>query len=309
MKVISKTRSDFMPDVDVWVVRSDSVERDFRIIMASPTGSIDDAPPGILFGLDANYSAGPLISAVRSMGSAGELPALHVAAIGYPLDAPSPSVQRLRDLTPWPSPSVDSAAAVLWGSAAMPSGGGAAFLAFITNELKPWLSAEYGIRNPTSGLSGSSLAGLFTLWTLLTDPTAFDRYNIVSPSAFVADYAVLDLLEQRVASNFAPSARAFVSAGGFETPTHLRAWIDALPPTVRETYAAFQNQLGWMDMAADAEKVANLLRKIQSPRFAVEHLTLASETHESVYLPAVSKALRMLFPTPVTESLDRIPSA
>lgn len=307
MKIISKTQSDFIPDLDVWVVRSDCVDAEFRINVASPANCVDASPASFLYCLDGNYAAGTLVAAARSMGSVGELPPLFIATIGYPHDAQtSPMLQRCRDLTPWREASLDQAAALLWGRSDVSSGGGAAFLDFIGKELKPWLQTQYQVHSKSAGLTGSSLAGLFSLWALLTAPNLFDRYNIVSPSSFVADYAVLTLLRQRVAAGFAPSARVFVCAGEYETPEHLRAWIDALPDSSRDTFREFQDMLGWINMAHDAGLIADILKQVRTPGFSLDHQIFAKETHESVYLPAISRGLRSLYQTPVTLAQDQV---
>jgi predicted alpha/beta superfamily hydrolase len=162
------------------------------------------------------------------------------------------------------------------------------------------------VQSDRAGLTGSSLAGLFTVWALLTEPDLFNRYNIISPSAFVANHAIVGLLRERIAQGFAPSGRAFVCAGGYETAEHLRAWIGALPESKRETYREFQELLGWVDMVREAEEVSNLLCQMRTPGFSVEHHIFDRETHDSVFLPAVSRGLRSLYQTPVTVSQDNV---
>jgi predicted alpha/beta superfamily hydrolase len=307
MKIISKTQSDFVPNLDVWLVFSEHVGREFRINVAPPSGCIDESPTSVLFCLDGNYAAGTLVAAARSMGSTGELPPLYVTTIGYPLEASvSPMLQRCCDLTPWAEASLDAAATRLWGQSTLSSGGASLFLRFIAEELNPWLRAEYAVQSDRAGLTGSSLAGLFTVWALLTEPDLFNRYNIISPSAFVANHAIVGLLRERIAQGFAPSGRAFVCAGGYETAEHLRAWIGALPESKRETYREFQELLGWVDMVREAEEVSNLLCQMRTPGFSVEHHIFDRETHDSVFLPAVSRGLRSLYQTPVTVSQDNV---
>jgi uncharacterized protein len=66
--------------------------------------------------------------------------------------------------------------------AAAPHAGGAdAFRRFFRDELKPFITTHYRT-TAESALIGESLAGLFTVETLLVEPTLFDSYIAVDPS-------------------------------------------------------------------------------------------------------------------------------
>lgn len=60
------------------------------------------------------------------------------------------------------------------------SGGGPKFLAFIKNELIPFISSTYRVTDDRT-LIGSSFGGLFTLYALFNDPSLFHRYVLTSP--------------------------------------------------------------------------------------------------------------------------------
>jgi predicted alpha/beta superfamily hydrolase len=60
-------------------------------------------------------------------------------------------------------------------------GGSAAFRAFIRRELMPQVKARYRTTDETA-IVGESLAGLFVVETLLTDPDLFDTYIAFDPS-------------------------------------------------------------------------------------------------------------------------------
>ncbi len=79
------------------------------------------------------------------------------------------NVDRSRDMFPEPLPDRDNR-----------GGGGAAFLAFLTGELVPFIEEKY----PTSGyqvLAGQSNSGFFVLYAMLNDARVFDAYLSISP--------------------------------------------------------------------------------------------------------------------------------
>ncbi|UXX80366.1 alpha/beta hydrolase-fold protein [Reichenbachiella carrageenanivorans] len=61
------------------------------------------------------------------------------------------------------------------------TGGSANFIAFLKDELQPYLSANYKV-NTERILIGQSLGGLLATEILLKDPSLFTKYLIVSPS-------------------------------------------------------------------------------------------------------------------------------
>jgi predicted alpha/beta superfamily hydrolase len=60
------------------------------------------------------------------------------------------------------------------------SGGAAKFIEFIVSELQPFIATNFTTTKPRY-LYGASNAGIFTLYTLLTTPNAFDAFLAISP--------------------------------------------------------------------------------------------------------------------------------
>ena len=56
-------------------------------------------------------------------------------------------------------------------------GGADRFLAFITDELKPWVQDRYAVASDDSMFFGDSRGGLFATYVLLTEPSTFRRYG------------------------------------------------------------------------------------------------------------------------------------
>ncbi len=105
------------------------------------------------------------------MSGAGIMSPAYVVSVSYPGGQPS---QRNSDLLHRPF-SQDGAT---YG------GGGAAFAAFLTQELRPFLEARYPMDPARAILFGHSFGGLFVANVLAETPEAFAGYIIASPSVW-----------------------------------------------------------------------------------------------------------------------------
>ncbi len=105
----------------------------------------------------------------------------------------------------------------LSGSVRMPQSGGAdKFLAFMKQELFPFIESNYNADANNRTLMGSSAGGLFTLYTLLTQPDLFTGYAAASPH-IPWDNEVLYKYEQEFAKKRLPHpVRVYMTMGDVE---------------------------------------------------------------------------------------------
>ena len=77
-------------------------------------------------------------------------------------------------------------------------GSGARYVAFLAQTLKPLIDARYRTlpRRDTTGLCGSSMGGLISLFGALSRPDVFGFAGVLSPSLWWADEAVFPWAEQ-----------------------------------------------------------------------------------------------------------------
>ncbi len=125
---------------------------------------------------------------------------------------------RTRDLTPDAVPA--------WGGIGIPviglikptvaSGGADKFLAFIRNELIPFIDSKYPTDPRDRAYFGDSLGGLFGCYVLFTAPDTFKRYIIGSPSLWWADESTFKLEESYAKSHGDLAATVFLGVGGLE---------------------------------------------------------------------------------------------
>ena len=157
-------------------------------------------------------------------------------------------------------------------------GGGdaAQYAAMIVEELLPFLHAEYRLLSgpsasgrPHTGLGGSSLGGLVSLWTGLRRPDVFGRLAVLSPSVWWNHRYIVRYVDDVAA----------------EVQPRPRIWLDAGEREGRRTLA-------------DAEMLqARLLRHGWREGADLQFETIAGGTHdEASWAERVRPMLRFLFP-------------
>jgi predicted alpha/beta superfamily hydrolase len=94
------------------------------------------------------------------------------------------------------------------------SGGADKFISFLKSELIPFIENKYPT-NGTRSLYGHSYGGLFTMYTLLTEPTLFSTYYSTDPSFWWNNDFVIKLAAERLEK--IPAGRLLWIAGIDET--------------------------------------------------------------------------------------------
>jgi predicted alpha/beta superfamily hydrolase len=205
---------------DRFVLHSNRVGRDFLIEATPPVGLGADRKAPVVYALDAGYHvAAPEAAALQA---AGAIAPAYVIAIGYP-----PGQPNTRETDLLHRPRLDHGGSV--------GGGGAAFEAFILDELKPAVALRYPVDPNRSILLGHSLAGLFVANLLADRPRAFQAYLMASPSIWADPGTVARV---RAAAPHGRGRRVFLAVGGAETP-RMRKGVDALRAALTAPTSAF----------------------------------------------------------------------
>jgi predicted alpha/beta superfamily hydrolase len=164
-----------MPDTEVHYLPSEHVGDEFRVVIGH-CGSADAAPRSVLYLGDTWANFGTAVEITRLMRLTGVVPPLLVVGVGYrTTDLAEVLNLRARDFTPSVAlgPGFEDASMM---------GGADRFIAFLQDELKPWVGERFGVDPNDSMFFGHSLGGLFATYVLLSEPTTFRRYGIGSPS-------------------------------------------------------------------------------------------------------------------------------
>ena len=223
-------------DVLVWVppgYRDDETRR-YPVLYAHDGQNMMDAETafgGFEWGLDEALDA-----AVR----AGDIPPVIAVAVGNTAD-------RIDEYTP--------TASLDYGGGGLPDYG-----RFLAEELKPLIDGQFRTRTdaPDTGVMGSSLGGLASMWLGLAHADVFGRLGVISPSVWWDGRAILGAVRGFEGT---PAARVWVDIGtdegdGAEPVADARALRDALVArgwaeggnlAYREYDGAAHNEAAWAD--------------------------------------------------------------
>ncbi|MBI3714012.1 MAG: alpha/beta hydrolase [Burkholderiales bacterium] len=152
-------------------------------------------------------------------------------------------------------------------------GGSAQFRRFIAEELIPEITQRYRTTGERA-LVGESLAGLFTIETLVEAPDLFQSYVAIDPSLWWND--------MRLTQRFAEQ-------------------LKAQPRLEKHVYIASSSAPG-MERAIKPFADILTLQKPEGLKWFYEHYSI--ENHATIYHPAALKAFRLLF-APETKSTPK----
>ena len=245
--------------------------------------------PAVLYVTDANGMFASAVDIVRSMQLSAHLPPMLVVGIGYRMGAlAETAVIRMRDFSPTADPLIARI-----GPPETVMGGAERFLAFIRDELQPWVAARYRVDPDDSTYFGHSLGGLFGTYVLLTEPTTFRNYGIGSPSLWWEDDTIFDYEANYAATHDDLAAKVFFAVGGFEDHDGRQREASRLPAEER-----VKAGLRYIDMTADTLRMVDALRARQYPNLDIASVVLPDEFHITVPFVNLSRSLRYLFDAP-----------
>ena len=105
-------------------------------------------------------------------------------------------------------------------------GAAEAFLAFINNEVQPYIKKRYRVAAHSTPV-GHSIGGLFVLNTLLEVPDSFNNYVAISPSVWVSDSAIIKKAQEKLGKNKHQKVSLYLALGD-ETRMGQYAFINQL---------------------------------------------------------------------------------
>jgi predicted alpha/beta superfamily hydrolase len=178
------------------------------------------------------------------------------------------NTNRRRDFTS-PVASLDFLAAVGFDKSSFPvSGGSAKFIAFIEQELQPFIDQNYKT-NPARTLIGQSLGGLLATEILLKKPRLFSTYLILSPSLWWDKESLLNQAPGLVKQPLSSPLKVYVGVGN-EGKT----------------------------MVSDARKLSQTLQQNHGIQVSFDYLP--QENHATMTHQALYNAIKLLYPAPAS---------
>jgi uncharacterized protein len=260
-----------IPNTEVVALHSQLTGADYELLIALPPGYAKSGKTyPVVYMLDAEDSFALVGNVVRNFTTRNQLPEMILVAIAYPGASASREIymrNRTRDYTPVRAP--DGGQGVEFDEV---SGGGSRFRSFIAGELAPYIERNYRADAADRTIIGHSYGGLFATYVLLTEPSLFKRYIIVSPSLWYANRIAFTMEEQAAAAGLRPKARVFLSAGELEDST----------------------------IPGDLTALYKKLKSRANPDLAMTLRIFEGERHNSVFPGAVTRGLLTVFDAPAT---------
>lgn len=195
------------------VLPTSSTGRQYQLHVGLPASyqkSPDKKYP-VIYVTDGYWDFTKLTTSVGSLVYDRVLPEIIVVGIGYPGENVDYGHMRGWDLSP---------VALPWGKPE-DSGRAADFLKSIQTEIIPFIEREYRADPSYRVMAGASLGGLFTLYTMYTQPELFQGYIAATPAVVVGNDWLLGYEEKFAATKRPIKARLYMTGGGNETPDFL----------------------------------------------------------------------------------------
>jgi predicted alpha/beta superfamily hydrolase len=166
-------------------------------------------------------------------------------------------------------------------------GGGSAYLRFLVDVVKPEVDATFPTRpeREATGIMGSSLGGLISLWAAIEHPSTFGLVGAMSPAVLPGQDSVLDRLRRLTPL----PERVYLDVGGREAGDRRTGTVEV---------ARSRRFVGGVVAIRDALEAAGL-REPRSLRYLEDP---EAYHHESAWADRLPDALRFLF-GPLTEAV------
>jgi len=221
----------------------------------------------VIYVLDGN-SLFPLAAHVaKAIGLfSSQVPGVLVVSIGYPRDATLSYAENVKTQLAWRTR--DLSPPVIAGTQPEGTGGAAEFLAFITQDLQPFIASRFAVNPEEQTLAGHSMAGLFAVFAMLSDARPFSRYVAISPSLFWDDHAMNKRAVEFAKRRDLASTRLFVAVGEQETKERIGE-----------------------DMIGDARQFVSVLQAANPPGLEVQLQIFPDENHMTVVPVALTRGL------------------
>ena len=281
-----------LSDVEVYELKSEIINETFEILVKQPDPAIvslfGDKPLPVVYGTDANLSAGSYVNTIDGLFLGGEIPPVIFIGIRYKLGDEPDFMQFVANRTREFTPTEDAEMQQIMEQMTLRKvkGGGAEdFLKFLTTELRDWVSERFNVSDDTTYI-GDSMGGLFGLYTLFHQPKAFKRYVIGSPWQ-EWDHPKTFEYEENYAENHEDMEAIVYMASGAEEHI-IGPYLGKINPVMVEIFSE----------AKTAEYTLQMIDKLKGrnyPNLKLKGLILEEETHFTITGALFARGLRHVF--------------
>jgi uncharacterized protein len=272
-----------VPAVQTHMMASKYVDQTYQIQVMQPlVRKGDDTRFPVLYASEGNGIFDLAKGISHPLQGVGQVRRFILVGIGYPGENPfASSIVRGRDLTPESYPDIPGVPRSLpiEGVPGIANGkrlrGAADFLAFIRQELMPFIDQHYPTIPGDRGYFGHSLGGTLGLHALFFQPDLFKRYIISSPAlAWEGDEHGIREAQQFIAAGKRVDARVFMSVAEQEE---------------------FEPFVSSGQLVSNFYRLGGMLLKAQPPGLELQTRVFPGETHVSVCTVAFSHGIRAVY--------------
>ncbi len=258
-QIISKEPKDlFITGNESIIFTSKINNKEYKIFVQLPknyqTNSKQKYP--VFYTLDGQDTFAMVSSIYNSIRFDGYVPGIIIIGISYGGEKSSFGSLRISDLTP-----------TLLDDYAN-SGGAPEFQKVLSDELIPMVDSLYRTDKTNRALAGTSFGGLFTHYTLFTQPKLFNGYIITNPSFGWGDNYVYKLEESFAESNLSINAKVMFVSGEY-------------------------------DMVSDVTKMVNQIKKHQYKNLALNFEVLKEMGHSGSDAESFSHGFNFIYKRPI----------
>lgn len=261
-------------------LHSATTERDYRILLYVPDTPPPPAGFPVLYVLDAHANFHLATHLAHEWRKSGPPIGIHPGIIVGIEHLPTPTDRNPRtdDFTP-PAPDLTATGDPSGGR----QGGADRFLAFLDDELKPFLRSSLPIDTSRQTLYGHSYGGLFALHVLFTRPDSFRSYVAASPSIWWNRRHILAEFTtwKKSLPPGSPLPHLLISVGDEE-----------------QTPQPHHHAAGRADTLIERRQVDNareLAAALTASGLPAQFHLYVDENHGSARVPALNHAVRMAF--------------
>jgi predicted alpha/beta superfamily hydrolase len=205
------------------ILHSKIVNDDYHIYISLPDDyDTSGKSYSVLYLLDGDVSFGMATSIARYLQIGDNIPELIIVGIGYGAIKSSSGNKRARDYTFVQTPYTSQ------------FGGANKFIAFMRDELFPYIDSNFRTDPTDRTISSYSLGGLLACYILFTEPTLFNRYIIGSPHLSSNNFEIFDIQDEAFNNITDIIAKVFISVGSEESDEEYFNPIDQLVSAIND---------------------------------------------------------------------------
>ncbi|MCP4566565.1 MAG: alpha/beta hydrolase [FCB group bacterium] len=208
---------------------SEKVDEDYKLHISLPPGydKASDRYP-VLYLTDSDSFFGFVRIIARTLQYQKSIPNIIIVGIGYKETGKVAWDNRARDHLPAKHEDIPAA------------GGAGKYLAFLQEELIPYIETNFRVKSDDRIFAGMSSGGTLGAFTLVTAPETFSRYLIVSPALHTGNEMIIDLEKKYADLHNDLPARVYTALGEHEPDIMSVGWNDFVAGLEKSNYSGLE---------------------------------------------------------------------